>query len=61
MAKKEMKTMAYGSSALRLQTKQGILFNTGVELIAVLDTETGEVTFKISDEDLQKVREQEKK
>ncbi|ULG72206.1 hypothetical protein [Macrococcus brunensis] len=60
MTKKEMKTMTYGAMPLKIETKQGLFFNDGVEVKAVLNTETGEVTFKISEEDLERIKMQEK-
>ncbi|ULG74459.1 hypothetical protein [Macrococcus brunensis] len=59
MAKKEMKTMTYGAIPLKIETKKGLFVNEGIEVKAILDTETGEVTFKISDEDLERIKEQE--
>jgi len=60
MTKKEMKTMTYGAIPLKLETKQGLFVNQSVEVKGILDTTTGEVTFKISDEDLERIKEQEK-
>ncbi len=59
MAKKEMKTMTYGNMPLKVQIKQGLFINQSVEIKAILDTKTGEVTFRISNEDLQKINESE--
>lgn len=52
--------MTYGAMPLKIETKQGLFFNDGVEVKAVLNTETGEVTFKISEEDLERIKMQEK-
>lgn len=54
--KKEFKTMTYGTLPLRLDLSKGFLFKKGVPIKAVLDFDTGEVTFKISDEDLQMIK-----
>ncbi|GGA82859.1 hypothetical protein [Staphylococcus muscae] len=50
--KKIISTMTYGSFPLKLKVKQNLFSTKTVEIKAVLDTETGEVTFKISNEDL---------
>lgn len=55
-----MKTMTYGAMPLKLETKKGLFINQGIEVKALLDTETEEVTFKISDEDLERIKVQKK-
>ncbi|EIB2248365.1 TPA: hypothetical protein RWI92_002995 [Staphylococcus aureus] len=53
---KEFDTMTYGTLPLQLDVKKGIFLNKGIPVKAVLDLETGEVTFKVSDKDLEEVR-----
>lgn len=55
--KKEFKTMTYGDLPLRLKISNSFILK-GVDVYGEVDLETGEVTFKVSEQDLQKIKEQ---
>ncbi|TDM28779.1 hypothetical protein ETH98_08585 [Macrococcoides caseolyticum] len=54
--KKEFNTMTYGSLPLQLEIGKGVFVNKGVPVTALLDLETGEVTFKVSEKDLKTIK-----
>ena len=54
--KKTFKTMTYNTrSPLMLKLTEGLL-PMKAEVLAEVDLETGEVTFKVSEEDLKKIK-----
>lgn len=54
--KVELNTKTYGNIPLKLEVEKGIFVGKNVEVKAKLDLETGEVTFHISEEDLEKIK-----
>lgn len=55
--KRVFKTMTYGDLSLRLKISQSV-FTKSIDVYGEVDLETGEVTFKVSEQDLQKIKEQ---
>lgn len=54
--KKEYKTLTYGQIPLKLDTEERSFFPKGVEVKAEVNFETGEITFKLSEEHLNILR-----
>lgn len=55
--KKEVVTKTYGDIPLKIELDKGHFTSKNADVHAVLDLYSGEVTFKISEEDLLKARE----
>ncbi|ASB97272.1 hypothetical protein [Streptococcus equi] len=53
---KEFNTLTYGKLPLQIDMGHGKLIPKGVEVKAIVDMQTGQVTFKVSQEDLEKLR-----
>lgn len=57
MTNKVFKTMTYGNIPLKVRTNEGKIIAKGVEVMANVNTETGEVTFFIEQKELNNLSE----